>query len=104
MPAFMGVAAKFVADFLSNIINGIVTKWMQMRESRKRGEAESKNVAHEENAKRKAKSDAVLAKPIKKGKDLIEGLRNRSGFSANNQLLYNGRASFETATLPEMAS
>ena len=53
MPMFMGVAAKFAADFLSGIINGIVNKWMQMRESRKRGEAESKNAAHEENAKRK---------------------------------------------------
>ena len=84
MPAFVSVAAKFVADFLSNIINGIVTKWMQMRESRKRGEAESINVAHEENAKRKAKSDAVLSTPIKKGKELIDGLRMRSGLSANN--------------------
>ena len=84
MVGFMGAAAKFVADFLSNIINNIVTKWMQMRESRKRGEAESKNVAHEENAKRKAKSDEVLSTPIKKGKDLIDGLRKRSGISANN--------------------
>ena len=41
MVGFIGVAAKFVADFLSNIINGVVTKWMQMRESRKRGEAEA---------------------------------------------------------------
>ena len=48
MVGFIGVAAKFVADFLSNIINGVVTKWMQMRESRKRGEAEAKNVGHEE--------------------------------------------------------
>ena len=28
-------------DMKSNIINGVVTKWMQMRESRKRGEAEA---------------------------------------------------------------
>jgi hypothetical protein len=78
MPLFMGVAAKFAADFLSNIINGVVNKWMQMRESRKRGEAEAKNVAHEENAKRKAKSDAVMSKPIKKGKSLTDSIRNRS--------------------------
>ena len=83
MIGFMGVAAKFVADFLSNIINGIVTKWMEMRESRKRGEAESKNVAYEEIAKRKAKSDEVLAQPIKKGKALIDSLRSR-GRRANN--------------------
>ena len=51
---FIGTAAKFAADFLSGIINGVVNKWMQMNESRKRGEAEAKNVAHEENAKRKA--------------------------------------------------
>ena len=60
MPAFMGVAAKFAADFLSGIINGVVNKWMQMRESRKRGEAEAKNAAHEENAKRKAKSPSCI--------------------------------------------
>ena len=78
MPMFMGVAAKFAADFLSGIINGIVNKWMQMRESRKRGEAESKNAAHEENAKRKAKSDEVMSKPIKQGKSLTDSIRRRS--------------------------
>jgi hypothetical protein len=80
MPAFIGIgtAAKFVADFLSNIINGIVTKWIQMRESRKRGEAEAMNVAHEENARRKAKSDKVLEKPVKKGKDLTDSIRSRT--------------------------
>ena len=78
MPAFMGVAAKFAADFLSGIINGVVNKWMQMRESRKRGEAEAKNAAHEENAKRKAKSDKVLEKPVKKGKSLTDSMRKRT--------------------------
>ena len=73
-----GMAAKFVADFLSNIINGIITKWIEMRESRKRGEAEAQNVAHEENAKRKAKADAVMATAIKKGKSLIDSIRRRS--------------------------
>tara|TARA_R110002051_G_scaffold309774_1_gene382590 strand:+ start:722 stop:964 length:243 start_codon:yes stop_codon:yes gene_type:complete len=73
-----GTVAKFVADFLSNIINGIVTKWIEMRESRKRGEAEAKNAAHEENAKRKAKSDAIMSTSIKKGKSLIDSIRNRS--------------------------
>ena len=78
MVGFMGVAAKFVADFLSNIINGVVTKWMQMREARKRGEAEAKNVGHEENARRAAKANKVLSQPIKTGSDLITGLRNRT--------------------------
>ena len=78
MVGFMGVAAKFVADFLSNIINGVVTKWMQMRESRKRGEAEAKNVGHEENARRAAKASKVFSQPIKTGDDLIAGLRTRT--------------------------
>ena len=78
MVGFMGVAAKFVADFLGNIINGIVTKWMQMRESRKRGEAEAKNVGHEENARRAAKASKIFSQPIKTGSDLIAGLRNRT--------------------------
>ena len=78
MPMFIGAAAKFVADFLSNIINGVVNKWMQMRESRKRGEAEARNAAHEENAKRKAKSDKVLEKPVKKGKNLTDSMRKRT--------------------------
>jgi len=73
-----GAAAKFVADFLSNIINGIVTKWMQMRESRKRGEAEAENAIHEENAKRKRRADEIMSWPIKKGKALIDSIRSRS--------------------------
>ena len=77
MPLFIRAAAKFVADFLSNIINGIVTKWMQMRESRKRGEAEAENAIHEENAKRKKRADDVMSWPIKKGKALIDSIRNR---------------------------
>ena len=75
---FIGTAAKFAADFLSGIINGVVNKWMQMNESRKRGEAEAKNDAHEENAKRKAKSDKVLEKPVKKGKSLTDSMRKRT--------------------------
>ena len=75
---FIGTAAKFASDFLSGIINGVVNKWMQMNESRKRGEAEAKNVAHEENAKRKAKSDKVLEKPVKKGKSLTDSMRTRT--------------------------
>ena len=75
---FLGTAAKFAADFLSGIINGVVNKWMQMNESRKRGEAEAKNVAHEENAKRKEKSDKVLEKPVKKGKSLTDSMRKRT--------------------------
>lgn len=72
-----GAAVKFVAVFLSNIINGIVTKWMQLRESYKRGEAEAENEIHEENAKRKRRADKVMSWPIKKGKALIDSLRNR---------------------------
>ena len=79
----IGAAVKFVATLISNIANNFITLWMRMRESRKRGEAESKNVAHEENAKRKAKSDEVLAQPIKKGKALTDSLRSR-GRRANN--------------------
>ena len=78
MVGFFGVAAKFAADFLSNIINGVVTKWMQMRESRKRGEAEAKNVGHEENARRAAKASKIFSQPIKTGSDLIAGLRDRT--------------------------
>ena len=73
-----GTAAKFVADFLSYIVNGVVNEWMKMRESRKRGEAEAKNVAHEDNAKRKSKSDKVLEKPVKTGKKLTDSKRKRS--------------------------
>ena len=78
MVGFIGVAAKFVADFLSNIINGVVTKWMQMRESRKRGDAEAKNVGHEEHARRAAKASKIFSQPIKTGSDLIAGLRDRT--------------------------
>ena len=79
----IGAVVKFVATLVSNIANNFITLWVRMRESRKRGEAESKNLAHEENAKRKAKSDEVLAQPIKKGKALTDSLRSR-GRSANN--------------------
>ena len=77
MPLFIGAAVKFVATFLANIVNSFVTLWIRMRESRKRGEAEAKNVAHEENARRKAKADEIMAKPVKTGDELIDGLRNR---------------------------
>ena len=77
MPLFIGAAVKFVATFLSNIANHFIAIWIRMRESRKRGEAEAKNVAHEENARRKAKSDGIMAQPIKKGKALIDSIRNR---------------------------
>ena len=59
------VLAKFLADFFSNI----ATKWLEMRESRKRGEAEANNAAHEENAKRKELADEIMAKPVKTGSD-----------------------------------
>jgi hypothetical protein len=72
-----GIAVKFVAVFLSNLISGITTKWMQLRESYKRGEAEAENEIHEENAKRKRRADTVMSWPIKKGKALIDSIRNR---------------------------
>ena len=64
-------------EFVTNIINGVVTKWMEMRESRKRGEAEAQNIAHEENAERKERADEIMAKPVKIGKDLVAGIRDR---------------------------
>lgn len=73
-----GAAVKFVATFLSNLITGVVTKWMQIRESYKRGEADTENAIHEEHAKRKKRADKILSWPIKKGKALINSLRNRS--------------------------
>jgi hypothetical protein len=72
------VAVKFVADFFSGIINGVVNDWMKMRESRKRGKAEAENDAHEEIAKRKAKSDKVLEQPVKTGKKLVASKRMRA--------------------------
>jgi len=74
----IGGAIKFAADFLSNIINDVVNKWMQREESRKRGEAEIKNAIYEDAAKRKSRADKVLEKPIKVGKKLLDGLRNRT--------------------------
>ena len=43
-----------------------------------RGEAEAKKVSHEENAKRRAKSDEIMEKPVKVGDDLVDGLRDRA--------------------------
>lgn len=84
MVMFVGAAVKFAAEFLSGIINGVFGKWMQMNESRKRGKAEARNEAHEENAKRKAKSDKVLEKPIKKGKELTDSMRKRAKPESDN--------------------
>jgi uncharacterized membrane protein (DUF106 family) len=67
-----------VVDFVANIINGVIVKWLEMRESRKRGAAEERNDAYEENARRKARADEIMAMPIKKGKALIDSIRNRS--------------------------
>tara|TARA_B110000211_G_scaffold62029_1_gene70430 strand:+ start:352 stop:609 length:258 start_codon:yes stop_codon:yes gene_type:complete len=78
MVMFINVAVKFVADFFSGIINGIANKWLQMRESRKRGKAEAENDAHKEIAKRKAKSDKVLEQPVKTGKSLVASKRKRA--------------------------
>jgi|LWDU01.1.fsa_nt_gi hypothetical protein len=75
--SIIGTAVKLVVSFLSNIITGVITKWIQLRESYKRGEAEAKNEIHEENAKRKRRADKVMSWPIKKGKALIDSLRNR---------------------------
>ena len=67
----------YIITFFSNIANGIVSKWMEMRESRKRGKAEAINEIYEESAKRKNKADRILAQPIKKGIDLINSIRLR---------------------------
>jgi len=74
----IGMVLKFVATFLSNLITGFITTWMRMRESFKRGEAETENAIHEENAKRKKRADEIMSRSIKKGKDLINSIRNRS--------------------------
>ena len=77
----ISTAISAVVDFVTNIINGIIVKWLEMRESRKRGAAEERNDAHEENARRKARADEIMAMPIKKGKALIDSIRNRSNNS-----------------------
>jgi uncharacterized membrane protein (DUF106 family) len=76
----MGVVVNAVVNFFTNIINGVVTGWMNMNESRKRGRAEKLNEVYEEGSKRKARFDRVMAQPIKKGKALIASLR---GISSN---------------------
>ena len=78
MPLFIGTAIRFAAAFIASIFNNFVSLWLRMVESRRRGEAEAKNVAHEENAKRKARSDEIMAKPVKTGDELIDGIRDRS--------------------------
>ena len=77
----ISAAFSAVVEFVTNIINGIIVKWLEMRESRKRGAAEERNDAHEENARRKARADEIMAMPIKKGKALIDSIRNRSNNS-----------------------
>ena len=77
----ISAAISAVVEFVTNIINGIIVKWLEMRESRKRGAAEERNDAHEENARRKARADEIMAMPIKKGKALIDSIRNRSNNS-----------------------
>ena len=78
MPLFIGTAIRFAAAFIASIFNNFVSLWLRMVESRRRGEAEAKNVAHEENAKRRAKSDEIMEKPVKVGDDLDDGLRDRA--------------------------
>ena len=77
----ISTAVSAVVEFVTNIINGVIVKWLEMRESRKRGAAEERNDAHEENARRKARADEIMAMPIKKGKALIDSIRNRSNNS-----------------------
>ncbi len=75
--SLISTVAKIVATFLSNLITGVITTWMRMRESYKRGEAETENEIYEENAKRKKRADEIMSRSIKKGKDLINSIRNR---------------------------
>ena len=77
----ISTAVSAVVEFVTNIINGVIVKWLEMRESRKRGAAEERNDAYEENARRKARADEIMAMPIKKGKALIDSIRNRSNNS-----------------------
>jgi len=77
MALFIGAAVKFVATFLASVVNSFITLWLRMRESRKRGKAEERNDAHEENARRKERADEIMAKPVKLGKDLVAGIRDR---------------------------
>ena len=77
MALFIGAAVKFAATFLASIVNSFITLWLRMRESRKRGKAEERNEAHEENARRKERADEIMAKPVKLGKDLVAGIRDR---------------------------
>ena len=78
MSLFMGVVVNAVVNFFTNIINGVVTGWMNMNESRKRGRAEKLNEIYDEESKRKARFSRVMAQPIKKGKALIASLRGTS--------------------------
>ena len=77
----ISTAVSAVVEFVTNIINGVIVKWLEMRESRKRGAAEERNDAYEENARRQARADEIMAMPIKKGKALIDSIRNRSNNS-----------------------
>ena len=76
--SLLGFAVNAVVTFFTNIINGVVTGWMNMNESRKRGRAEKLNEIYDEESKRKARFSRVMAQPIKKGKALIASLRGTS--------------------------
>ena len=78
MIGFIWTAVKIAVNAVVNFFSGIVGEWMRLQRSRNRGKAEARNEAHEENAKRKAKSDKVLEKPVKKGKELTDSIRKRS--------------------------
>ena len=76
--SLLGFVVNAVVTFFTNIINGVVTGWMNMNESRKRGRAEKLNEIYDEDSKRKARFSRVMAQPIKKGKALIASLRGTS--------------------------
>ena len=76
--SLLGFAVNAVVTFFTNIINGVVTGWMNMNESRKRGRAEKLNEIYDEESKRKARFSRGMAQPIKKGKALIASLRGTS--------------------------
>ena len=78
MVGFLISAIKIALNAIVTFFSGIVGEWMRIQSSRKRGKAEAQNEAHEENAKRRKKSDDILQKPIKTGKSLTDNIRKRS--------------------------
>ena len=76
--SLLGFAINAVVTFFTNIINGVASEWMKIKEARARAKAETLNRIYDEESKRKARFSRVMAQPIKKGKALIASLRGTS--------------------------